>query len=76
MGESKEKKRDKYCNLCMEEKLAISSYNNPKHQKGQKYLMFVDIRKVGYLVDKSQINFIFLYIYFMQILFFLVVFNQ
>ena len=24
--------------------------------KGQKYLMFVDIRKVGFLVDKSQFN--------------------
>ena len=26
--------------------------------KGQKYLMFVDTRKVDFLVDKSQFNFI------------------
>ena len=33
MGESKichkYKAGDKYCNLCMEEKLAITAYNNP-----------------------------------------------
>ena len=30
--------------------------------KDQKYFMFIDIRKVGYLVNKLQINFI-LFIY-------------
>ena len=54
--------------------------------KGQKYLMFVDIRKVGCLVDKLQFNYIlFIYLsylffnicfilFFMVIVFFLVVF--
>ena len=42
--------------------------------KGRKYLMFVDIRKVDYLVDKLQINFV-LFIYYIIIYIFIYFFH-
>ena len=49
-----------------------------KHAKqklfGRKYLMFVDIRKVGYLVDKLRFNFI-LFIYYIFLHFFIQLIN-
>ena len=53
MGDGKKchkyKAEDKYSNLHIEEKLAITFFRNYL-TKGQKCLMFVDIRKVGCLV--------------------------
>ena len=39
----------RYFNLCMEEKLTIATYNKAKKllQRGQKYLIFTDIGKIG-----------------------------
>ena len=48
----------KYSNLFMKEKLPIASNNNPHELLYQRSLMFVDLRKVGYLVDKLWFNFI------------------
>ena len=39
---------DKYCYLCLEEKLAEDSDENPNNLRiKRKYLIFVDLRKVG-----------------------------
>ena len=60
----------KYCNLHTEEKLPIASNDNPKDLlQGQKSLMFVELRKVGYLVDKLQINFVLILSYLFAHLF-------
>ena len=40
----KYKTGDKYCNLCMEEKLAITSFNNTKEILYQKSEIFKDFR--------------------------------
>ena len=44
MGDNKKcykyKAGDKYCNLCMEEKLAIVSYNNPNELLNQRSEIF------------------------------------
>ena len=43
----------------MEKKLAIASCNNPKELLNQRSeIMFVTIKKVAYLVDKLEFNFL------------------
>ena len=61
MGDSKKKcckykVGDKYCNLCMEEKLTIDSLNNPNELLKQRLqiLNTCQHKKVGFWVEKSQ----------------------
>ena len=47
------KLEDKYCNLCMEEKLAITSYNNPNELINQRSEMLNVCRhKKSWLLDR------------------------
>ena len=46
-------KRDKYCNLCMEKKLGIASYNNPNELLNQKLeILNVCRHKKGWLFGR------------------------
>ena len=52
----KYKAGNKYWRLCMEEKLAIASYNNPNELLNQRseILNVCRLKKNGYLVDKNK----------------------
>ena len=54
IGDNNKCPGDKYCQLCIEDKLAMASHNNPNDLPDERseILIFVGIKKLGYLVGK------------------------